>query len=48
VKGFINGENELIDTSLSDHYIKKSYENLTQSLEFYMIEPKQHLDTYSI
>jgi dynein heavy chain len=48
VKGFINNEaNDLIDTSVADHYIKDASAKLKNSLEYYLIEPKEHLQSYS-
>lgn len=47
VKGFINGENETIDTSVADHYIQDASKILKSCLDYYMIEPKNHLQTYS-
>ena len=47
VKGFINGENELVDTTIAEHYKNDAYNRLKNCLEFYMIEPKNHLQTYS-
>lgn len=46
IKGFINAENEFIDTQIAEHYIKKAGERLNESLEFYMVEPRVHLETY--
>lgn len=46
IKGFINAENEMIDTSVSTDFIKKAGERLKESLEFYMIEPREHLNSY--
>ena len=47
VKGFINSENELIDTSVADHYIKDASKRLKTALEYYLIEPTNHLQSYS-
>ena len=46
IKGFINAENEIIDTTVSNDSIKKAGERLKESLEFYMIEPRSHLSAY--
>jgi hypothetical protein len=46
VKGFINGENDVIDTSVADHYIKIAASRLKNSLEHFLIQPKEHLQTY--
>jgi hypothetical protein len=43
VKGFLNSENEIIDTSVADHYIKQAAQRLKLSLEHFLIEPKNHL-----
>ena len=46
VKGFINSENELIDTSVADHYIKDASKRLKTALEYYLIEPTNNLQSY--
>ncbi|CAF0708408.1 unnamed protein product [Brachionus calyciflorus] len=46
VKGFINGENETIDTTIADHFIKDASNRLKSSLEFYMKEPTDHLQSF--
>ncbi len=47
VRGFINAENEIIETTVAEHFIKRAQDRLTDSLEFYLIEPRKHLQTYS-
>ncbi len=46
IRGFINAENEFIDTSIPDHYLKKANDRLKESLVYYMIQPREHLETY--
>jgi len=46
IRGFINAENEFIDTAIPDHYLKKASDRLKESLSYYMIEPRGHLETY--
>ncbi len=48
MKGFINGENDVIDTSVADHYIKIAASRLKNSLEHFLIQPKEHLQTYGL
>lgn len=47
IEGFMNNENRYIDTSVAEHFIKEASKRLKVCLEFYMIEPKTHLDSYS-
>lgn len=47
VEGFINSENKHIDTSVAEHYIKDASQRLKVCLEYYMTEPKAHLESYS-
>ena len=47
VKGFINGDNDVIDTYVADHYIKDASIRLKNSLEHYLIAPRDHLQSYS-
>lgn len=47
MKGFVLGENELIDTSVAKHYIDDAEMRLKKCLEHYMVEPQKHLETYS-
>ena len=46
LSGFLHSENELIDTSVADHYKKDAYARLKVSVEHYLEEPKKHLDAY--
>jgi hypothetical protein len=48
VKGYLNGVNEFLDTSVADHFVKDAAQRLKSCLDYYMIEPKQHLETYSL
>ncbi len=36
----------MIDTVVAEHYVKQAYDRLTASLEFYFIEPRNHLQAY--
>lgn len=47
MKGFVLGENELLDTSVAEHYIVDAEKRLKKCLEHYMVEPQKHLQTYS-
>ena len=46
VRGFLDGENDLLDTTIADHYIDDAKKRLRESFEYYMEKPKQHLQTY--
>lgn len=48
MKGFINGDNQFIDTSIDRDNIKHVSDRLTKSLEFYLIEPRNHLKKYGL
>lgn len=48
IEGFINNENKIIDTSVADHFIKDASQRLKHCLNHYMIEPKIHLESYSM
>lgn len=48
VRGFLNGENEFVDTTVAQHYVDDAVNRLKKSYEFYMIQPKEHLKSYSI
>lgn len=37
----------MIDTSVADHFIKEAFHRLKDYLNYYMVEPKLHLDSYS-
>lgn len=48
IEGFINNENKNIDTTVDDYFIKEAYKRLKVSLEYFMTEPRTHLETYSM
>ncbi len=42
------GTNEVLDTTIEADSIKLATTRLNKSLEFFMAEPKQHLQTYGM
>ncbi len=47
LRGFVEGENEFIDVSVVDHVLKDASKRLKSSLDYFMIEPTNHLQAYS-
>jgi hypothetical protein len=44
----VDGENEFIDVSVAEHFLKDASQRLKAGLEYYMKEPTHHLQSYSI